>query len=108
MAGEQGAFLRHGGVLAGIAVEIDAGFHRFVRNMPGIGTLDFAVPRDRHQARDHLGAGRSASPPSEFVADQFDGFAGPLGGGEVPGFERGRDRRWKPASAGSASFSRRV
>jgi hypothetical protein len=48
--------LRQRGVLAGIPIEIDAGFHGFVRHMLGERAMDFPVAGDRDFSRNHFRA----------------------------------------------------
>ena len=88
MAAEQGALLGEGGVLAGIAVEVDAGFHRFIGHMPSVGTLHLAALGNGHQAGGHLGrvARTRAQRPR---ADKLDGLSAPRAGDEVPRLRAG-------------------
>ena len=84
LAGKQGPLLRQSGFLGGVAVEIDAGLHGFIGNMPRIRTLDSAVLGNRHQPGGHFCGGGGAGTQGS-LADKLDGFTGPRGGGEVPG-----------------------
>ena len=66
LAGEQGALLGDGGVLVGIAGEVDAGLGRLVGNMPCVGPVGLAVcvgmRHHRHQTGTHfVGGGRLAA-----------------------------------------------